>query len=302
MGEGKSVVAEPSAGSARLLALAEAVLVAAIWSSSFVGVKYTLVYAGPLTVAGLRYFLAFVLLCPWLWRDRKALSELPRSLWGRFAVMGISQYSVGNGALFWALRFIPATAGSLVLSLVPVPVLLLGILRLGEWPRPAQVVGLGAAIGGSVLFFMPELGPGAPLALAVLAVALLGFAVFPVLGREVARDRLAGNVALTGVPLGIGGGLVLVAALATEGMPRLPPSGWGVIVGLSAVNTALGYLLFNHALRQLTAVEANVIVNLSPLGTALLAWATLGERLTAIQVGAMVAVVAGVTLVQWKRG
>jgi drug/metabolite transporter (DMT)-like permease len=133
-------------------------------------------------------------------------------------------------------------------------------------------------------------------------VALVAFAVLPVWGREVARDRLAGNVALTGLPLAIGGGLVLIAGLSWEGLPRLPPLGWGVIVGLAAVNTAFAYLLFNHALRQLTATEANVILNLSPLGTALLAWATLGEHLLAMQWGAMGVVVAGVTLAQWKQG
>lgn len=71
---------------------------------------------------------------------------------------------------------------------------------------------------------------------------------------------------------------------------------------MAAVNTAFAYLLFNHALRQLTATEANVILNLSPLGTALLAWATLGEHLLAMQWGAMGVVVAGVTLAQWKQG
>ncbi|MFH1610079.1 MAG: DMT family transporter, partial [Candidatus Bipolaricaulota bacterium] len=97
-------------GTDRVLAVAETVLVAAIWSSSFVGVKLALAHAGPLTVAGLRYFLAFVLLIPWL---GPRLSEVPPRAWRRFAVMGIAQYTVGNGALFWSLRTLSATAGSL---------------------------------------------------------------------------------------------------------------------------------------------------------------------------------------------
>jgi len=64
----------------------------------------------------------------------------------------------------------------------------------------------------------------------------------------------------------------------------------------------LAYLLFTHALQELTATEANVILNLSPLGTALIAWATLGEGLSAAQGLAMVAVVAGAALAQWRRG
>jgi len=279
------------------LAVIEVVLVTLIWSSSFVGVKFALGHTGPFTVAGLRYFLAFALLVPWLWRGRAAVRGYPRALWGRFAVMGLAQYTVGNGALFWALRAISATAGSLVLSLVPILVLCLGILWLGERPRGLQLVGLGGRVGGSAWFFASGIEPMAPATFGALALALLAFAVFPVLARAVARERNVGTVSLTAIPLGIGGGVLLALALAVEGAPRMPASAWGVIVGLAVVNTLVAYLLYNHALQHLSAFEANVVLNLSPLGTAVLAAALLGEQLLLMQIVAMLAVVAGVTLV-----
>lgn len=279
------------------LALVEVVLVTLIWSSSFVGVKFALGYTGPFTVAGLRYLLAFALLVPWVWRGRAAVRGYPRALWTRFALMGLAQYTVGNGALFWALRTIPATAGSLVLSLVPILVLCLGILWLGERPRSLQLVGVGVAVGGSAWFFASGMEPMASVTFGALALALLAFAVFPVLARAVARGRTVGTVPLTAIPLGIGGAVLLVLALAVEGAPRMPASVWGVLVGLAVVNTLVAYLLYNHALQHLSAFEANVVLNLSPLGTAVLSTAFLGERLLPMQVVAMLAVVAGVTLV-----
>ncbi|MGC9529247.1 MAG: DMT family transporter [Candidatus Bipolaricaulaceae bacterium] len=282
------------------VAVGEVVTVAAIWSSSFVAVKFLLEYTGPFTVGGLRYFGAFLLLAPWLARAGWGRG-LSKPLWGRLAVLGVAQYAVGNGALFAALKVLPATSGSLALCLVPVPVLLLGIAWLGERPRPRQLVGLTAAVGGSVLFFGPGLGNGTAWAIGLLVVALTAFAVFPVVAREVARGGAVGNLVLTGLPLGIGGGLLVVVGGLVEGVPRLPLSAWGVVLGLAAVNTVVAYLLFNHALRRLAAVEANVVLNLTPLGTALLAWAALGERLTGLQVAALCVVVVGVTLVQWRR-
>jgi probable blue pigment (indigoidine) exporter len=75
-----------------------------------------------------------------------------------------------------------------------------------------------------------------------------------------------------------------------------------VILGLAVVNTLLAYLLYNHALQDLTAIEANVMLNLTPLGTAVIAWGALGERLVPIQIVAMFLVVVGASLMQWKKG
>lgn len=284
-----------------LLAIGEALLTALIWSSSFVGVKVALVYTGPFTVAGLRYFLAFLFLTPWLLKQRASSPSLTRPQWSRFTLMGLTQYTIGNGALFLALKTLSATTGSLALCLVPMPVLLFGILRLKERPNHFQSFGLAVTIGGSVLFFSPRLELKDPLALGLLGLSVLSFAAFPVLGREVARDRQVENVTLTALPLGIGGGVLILLAAATEGPPHMPLFAWGVILGLAAVNTLIAYLLFNHSLQRLTAVEANVMLNLTPLGTAIIAWGTLRERLTPLQIVAMLLVVAGASLAQWRK-
>ena len=45
----------------------------------------------------------------------------------------------------------------------------------------------------------------------------------------------------------------------------------------------------------------NVFLNLSPLGTAVLAWLFLGESLTSMKLLGIVTAIVGVTLVQIKR-
>jgi drug/metabolite transporter (DMT)-like permease len=280
----------------RLLPLGEALLTALIWSSSFVGVKVALAYTGPFTVAGLRYFLAFLFLCPWLRQRLQSSTPLTRLQWSRFTLMGLAQYTIGNGALFLALKTVSATTGSLVLCLVPIPVLLLGILHLKERPNRLQLLGLTVAIGGSILFFSPGLKLGEPLAVGLLGVAVLSFSAFPVLGRKIARNRQVANVTLTALPLGIGGGILLILAGAVEGIPHMPLFAWGVILGLALVNTLTAYLLFNHSLQHLTAVEANLMLNLTPLGTAIIAWGTLDELLLPVQIAAMFLVIAGASL------
>jgi drug/metabolite transporter (DMT)-like permease len=286
----------------RFLPVVEAFLVAGIWGSSFVGVKYVLNYEGPLLVGGLRYFIAFLMSVPFfiirlLDRNRPVLA-LRGSELKKLSAMGIFQYTIGNAALFFALQTVSATSGSLAISLVPIPVLIISTLFLREPARRLQLVGVAAAIGGSLLFFLPGMEAHEPLALMSLVVTVFSFSVFPVLSRNFARNGRLDTITLTSLPLGIGGGALFAFALIVEGIPHMPLHAWAVTLGLAAVNTFLAYLLYNHSMRHLTAVQVNVMLNLSPIATALIAWGTLGERISPLQMVAMFMIILGAVLVQ----
>ena len=286
-----------------LLPVAEALLTAIIWSSSFVAVKIVLAYTGPFTTGGLRYFIAFLLSIPLLVmkrgsKRRASSPRLTKAEWLQLSAMGIFQYTIGNAALFFALKTISATSGSLALSLVPIPVLIISNIFLHERPRGLQLIGVLITIGGSLLFFSPGIKAQQPIAFIALGITIVSFSVFPILARKFARNRRLDNITLTSVPLGIGGGILLILALIIEGLPHMPLQAWGIIMGLATVNTLLAYLLYNHSLQHLTAVQVNVMLNLSPIGTALIAWGALGERVTPFQMVAMFMIIAGATLTQ----
>jgi len=90
----------------------------------------------------------------------------------------------------------------------------------------------------------------------------------------------------------------LLIAFPLEGMPLLSTKSVGIVLWLAIVNTALAYVLYNHSLQILTALEMNVMLNLAPLGTALLAWWFLGERLDFVQIIGMAVMIIGVIFVQ----
>ncbi|RLE35204.1 hypothetical protein DRJ24_02865 [Candidatus Acetothermia bacterium] len=288
-------------GRFRGLPIAEAALVSAIWASSFVGVKVALAYAGPFTIAALRYSIAALLLLPALIPSRSRGGRGMGRIWPRLLGIGLAQYLIGNGALFFALTMVTPTEASLALCLTPIPVLALEFFYLKERTGLLHLLGIAIAMGGTVLFFSFGLQPVPAPAIGMLALATISFAFLPVFGREIARTGAVSNTVLTGVPLAIGGGGLLLVALVVEGIPRLPPTGWGIVLGLAVVNTLAAYLLFNHALRSLKAGEANILLNLSPIGTALIAWGALGDRLTPFQMAAMAIAVIGVSLAQSRR-
>lgn len=307
----------PISKSSRWLAIGETLLVTVIWGSSFVFVKIGLSHLGPLTIAGLRYFLAFLVLLPFMVRNKNATTQNPtpdlvgeqksyhnkfcgisRRLWVQLFLIGLCAYTIGNGTLFWGLKYIPAITGSFLMNLVPLLVLLPSIVWLKETPTRRQVLGVVVCLAGGYLFFSPGLQVGEPRGILIVLLGTVGFALFGILGREIARDRLVDTLSLTGIPLAFGGGILLVIALPLEGLPRFNPTAWGIVLWLAVINTAFAYVLYNRALRVLTALEMNVMLNISPLATALIAWIVLSERLEVIQIAGILIVITGVVLVQ----
>jgi drug/metabolite transporter (DMT)-like permease len=284
-----------------MIPIIEGILVAVIWASSFVFVKMGLIYMGPLTMAGLRYFLAAMVLLPWLVRKHVEVASLPRSMWLRLALMGLCAYTIANGAFYWGLRYLPATTVSFLMSFNPLLVLIASLMWLKEFPSRRQLIGLGVALIGGIIFFASSLKPDTTMGLAIVLLGLVAFSAFGVLGRDVARQQQVSTLVLTALPLGIGGASLLLVGLPLEGFPHMTATAWGLVLWLAVLNTAVAYILYNHALQTLTALEMNVLLNVTPLVTALWAWFLLAERLTWIEGVGMVVALIGIGLVQQRR-
>ena len=185
--------------------------------------------------------------------------------------------------------------------MIPLPILFLGMFWLRETPTRRQVSGVVVCVLGSLLFLLPGWTPAKPVGLVFCAAGMVSMTSFGLLGRLVARENRVTTLTLTAVPLGIGGGLMLIIALFIEGLPHLAPGIWALLLLMGVVNTAFAYLTYNHALQTLTALEINILFNLGPLGTALIAWGLLADRLTPVQWAGMLLVIAGIIGVQAER-
>lgn len=292
----------------RLAAVAQALLVTFLWSTSWVLIKIGLsdLDLAPLSFAGLRYALAAAVLLPLAipaLRHARTLGT-GRGTLARVALLGLLFYAVTQGAQFAALVYLPAVAVSLALSATPVLVALVG-LRGGERPTLIQVVGTLAVVGGAALYFGPiELGPAATLGLVIATVGVAANAASALLGRALARGAVAavgGILGLTTVSMTIGALVLLGIGLVLEGPPAIGASGWLVIAWLAVVNTAFAFTVWNHTLRTLTAVESSVMNNTMLIQVAVLAWVFLDEALDMRQVAGLAIALAGVLAVQIRR-
>lgn len=281
------------------LAIGEAILVNLIWASSFIIVKLALKNLGPLTIGGLRYFIGALILLPFMLREKSA--PITAKMWCWLLLLGVSQYAIGNGAIFWSLKYLPATTVSFLMGSITISTLIVGVFWLKEIPRPMQIVGILVTLGGAALFFANGMQAGEPLGLVIFFVGMLGMTLFGVLGRQIARAGTVSTLTLTGVPLALGGVVTLLVAIPLEGIPSAPLVTWGQVLFLAVVNTAIGYFLYNHALQILTAIQMNIILNLTPVWTAIFGFFLLNERLGALQIAGMAVLIAGVMLVQMRK-
>ncbi len=298
----------PRTGRQHARAAAAALFVTFLWSTSWVLIKVGLdgLALAPLSFAGLRYALAAVVVVPLAavaLRRRRPGAEAPdRGLLGRVALYGLVFVTVAQGAQFAALSLLPATAVSLVLSLIPAVVAGLAIVRREERASPAQAGGIALLGIGAFLYFGPaDLGAGGIPGLGAALVCVAAAAVSAHLGRSLARDasmRLGGPVGLTGLSVGGGAVALLAAGVFVEGVPALDARGWALVGWLAIVNTAFAFVLWNAALRTLTAVESSVLNNTMLIQIAILAVVLLDERLEPVQVAGLAAAAAGALVVQ----
>jgi len=285
----------------RLVAILEALLVTFLWSSSYVLVKIGLGEIGPLTLVALRYTVATLVLVPLaLARGHGSLLR-DRGMTAKFAVLGFLGYTVAQGLQCVGLSLLPAVSVTFMLNFTPVIVLALGVVALDERPTRLQLAGLAMVLAGAYVYFGAPLRASSPMGIAVTLLSGVGWGAYIVMGRRMFLEGEVPALGLTASSMVPGTVVLLASALAFEGLPVVSPGGWGIIVWLGIVNTALAFFLWNRALRGLGAFEISVLQNTMLIQISVLAWVFLGETISGIEAVAMAMVFMGALIVQLKR-
>ncbi len=287
-----------------LSAVLEALFVTALWSSSWILIKFGLHDIPALTFAGLRYFLAFLCLLPFAVAPstRAAIRNLTARQWALLTALGVVYYALTQGTQFIGLSLLPAVTASMMLNCTSAVVALVGVFLLSERPSPLQWAGVILNLAGVLIFFYPAaFAHGEWVGIAVMALGLAANSGSSLLGRYINRDRAIPALAVTTVSMGVGSLLMLAGGIAAQGLPPLKASSWAIIAWLAVVNTALAFTLWNRTLQVLSAVESTIINSTMMIQIACLAWIFLGESLSPQKIAGLVLAGAGAVLVQLRR-
>ena len=264
----------------RLKAILLSLLVVIIWSTSWILIKFGLKDIPALTFAGLRYFLAFLFLTPFLLKRkvRQQIKDFSKNDWKLVILMGVISYFVAQGSQFLGLAYLPATTLNLVLNLTSVFVMISAIFLIREIPTRLQVLGLLVNLAGVFIFFYPAgLAGNSPVGFIYGIVCLLANGFATLIGRKVNYQGRLNPIAVTLVSMGIGSSLMLVCGLLWQGLPPISTQSLVILIVLAVVNTSFTFVLWNYTLQTLTAMESSIINGTMLVFISILSWIFLDE-------------------------
>ena len=270
-----------------------------LWASGFIGAKFGLPYAEPMTFLAVRMGGVVILI--------GLISLLTRAPWPsrsgvlHSVVVGLLVHGCYLGGVFVAIDHkLPAGFTALVVSLQPVLTSTLANRLLGEQVVLRQWLGLILGIGGVYLVVHGHAqGSAPPIAWAAATFALIGMTV-----GTLYQKRFGGGIEWrTGFFIQYLAAAVLFA-LAAFGFETMKVQWTGefllavawLVFGLSFGAIWLLYFL----MRRQAATRVISLFYLTPPVTALLAWALFNERLEPLAILGMAVCVAGVALVNWR--
>lgn len=287
-------------GSRRSLAIVVAAMVMVIWGSTFVITKAAAGDISPSTLAALRFLVAAAVLIPIAllrgnWRSMP--KPMPWMTLLGMAFSGIATYTI---AFNYALVEASATQGALIYALVPAAVAVTAVMFLGEKLSKGRVAGIVLSIVGVGLVVIGgEVDSNSPRpvlgALWMIAAVVL-WAAYTVFAKRLAGADQVITIALISLF-----GMLMIAPLAALELAETPwrsPSlqAWGAVLFLGTAASALAYIAYGWALRELEASLVGALINLDPIVGVVTAVLFLGETLHGGQVVGGAVALAGMWL------
>lgn len=267
------------------------ILVLIARSTSFVMSKVTMHAMDPFNLLGVRFLLAFLLLCiPF----GKRLVKIKKKTLLKGMLVGLAFFCVMTAELF-TLRLTASSTSSFLenMAIVFVPIFEAVLLR--RLPKASSIIGVVVAIIGIGFLTLGGAGMtfGKGECLGVLSGILYAIAI-------ITTDRLSHNddsLLIGMVQVGMIGTLGMAASFLFE-QPTLPQGqmSWLMIIYLAVVCTGFGFTLQPVAQSRLTAERAGLLTAVNPMSAAVMGSIFLKERLGVTGLIGAVLIISGIII------
>ena len=214
---------------------------------------------------------------------------------------------VGFTVLFnYALLYGSASQGALIFAFAPAAIALGAVLVLAESPSKRRVAGIVASVLGVVLVVAGGEATAQARSPLLGGLCMIGsvasWTVYTVLAKGLAK---ADQIVVTAL-VSVAGALLLLPGAAIElalgPWPQVSLQGWLGTVFLGLIASALTYVVYGRALRELDASLVGVFSNLDPIVGVLTAVLLLDERLYAGQMLGGAITLFGMWLASSRQG
>lgn len=269
-----------------------------LWSTGFIGAKYGLPYAEPLSFLLTRYGFVIALMTVIAPATRAPWPKLPMQ-WVHIGVSGLLVHAVYLGGVFVAIKHgLPAGVTALVVGMQPLLTAFGAGWLLGEKVDGRQWTGLALGFVGVAMVVSGKFGETTNLGpmLIPAVIALLGITAGTLYQKRFcAKFDLRSGSVIQFVPTAI----VTAIAVSLFEDYRIEWTGqFSFAMGWLVLVLSIGAIsLLNLLIRSGSAVNVASLFYLTPPMTALIAFVIFGENLTLTATIGMLLAVSGVYLV-----
>jgi drug/metabolite transporter (DMT)-like permease len=270
-----------------------------LYGYNWVVMKTALRFAEPAVFSALRVFLAAVVLFILAAALRRPLRPYNPAL---LAVVGVFGMSSASLLSMWALSMGGAGKTSVLVYTMPLWLLLMSWLILGERIRGLEWVAVGVVLVGLLFVLSPWQGAGTPLSSILGVVSGVFSAVSAVGAKILCRDQKVDLLSLTAWQNLFGAiPLVIVAIVTADSGPT-----WsGTFVAALGYNIVLAsgvaFFLWFYSLRFLPAGTAGLGRLIGPVIGVVASWVQLGERPDDYELAGMALILGGLAfLAAWQ--
>ena len=288
--------------SSRALAYAALVCTTALWGSNGVVSRALMDTVPPLVLAAARWAVAFVVLLPLVWPERRSLAHALRRDWKLLVVLTLLGGAPQSALVYSGLAESTAIHLGLLNSTIPVLIILISWGWYARRPTRLESIGLTISLIG-VLLILAHGDLGSLLRLQfnhgdlMMLGAVLVWAIYTLRLKE--RPPSLSLFAFVFVLALIGELLTLpFAALqwVQAGGVHFGTREWLGLLYIGAVATLVSAVLFSYGVERVGAVRAGILIHLMAVFSSVFAALFIGERLYLYHAAGFVLVAGGAIL------
>ncbi len=246
------------------------------WGLSFIGTKIALTSFSPFVCIFLRFSLASCFFLFLLFKY--GFPSLSAKDHKKLLLLALFQPGLYFTFETIGLTYTSASKASIILAMVPLAVMVLARLIIGEEITRKSLSGICLSVLGIIVLVLGEPGfdwsfKGSLYGDILILGAVISAAFYMVFTRDLGKTL--SSMEITGFQVIYG--TIIFAPLF---FAKLPGIKWAAV----SAQSIGGFLLYNFALTRITASKASVFINGIPVVTAVGAWIILGERLGFLQI------------------
>ncbi len=256
-----------------------------VWGSTFLAIRIGVQEVPPFLLAGIRFFVAGIVLCAWMRAQGTSLPSFPE--WAAAALLAVLIFVLDYGLLFWAEKRVPSGIAAVMMAMIPVFMALAEIVFLRTQKLTLRlafalltgIAGVVVLVSRAARFSDTAIDTSGAIA---LVVAAMSWSLASILTRKLSLPE--SKVMSSGAQM-LAGGILLIIAAAILGEFRgfhfgaVSSRAWLALVYLIVAGSIVAFTAYVWLIHHESPTKVGTYAYVNPVVAVLLGYALGGELL-----------------------